>query len=378
MIDFTQEIQYFSQYKRLLEVMAQLSKLFSDNSVPFINYRVVENLFCRCFNAENLSRSDTAFDARFNKTGIGIKTFIINKQTSYEKIAEFNNLSSKLNTLNKSDLALSVSNYRNDRITLAKRLYGITNSQYHIVARQNSKLLLFETDYDTISIDEIDRIKQTDKSISFSDGKHSYRYSFSKSTLYREFVLPNNVHTIDINILDDPFSLLLKFQSDLKSHPHSIVSNQLQYVILPLYGQGRIIHPKSGLNQWNASGRKRDFGEMYIPIPREIHKLHPHFFPKRDKSFSLRIPTGEVFTAKVCQDNEKALMTNPNKSLSDWLLRYVLQLEEGELATIEKLDTLGFDSVIIIKSENDNEYLIDVRKTGSYENFLSNQAEKSL
>jgi hypothetical protein len=36
--------------------------------------------------------------------------------------------------------------------------------------------------------------------------------------------------------------------------------------------------------------------------------------------FNLQIPTGEIFSAKVCQENSKALMTNPNKALSDWLL----------------------------------------------------------
>jgi len=40
------------------------------------------------------------------------------------------------------------------------------------------------------------------------------------------------------------------------------------------------------------------------------------------------------------------------KALSDWLLRKVLQLKEGELATIEKLDQLGFDSVIITKTDS--------------------------
>ena len=41
-----------------------------------------------------------------------------------------------------------------------------------------------------------------------------------------------------------------------------------------------------------------------------------------------QIPTGEIFSAKLCQENSKALMTNPNKALSDWLLRKVLQLKE--------------------------------------------------
>jgi hypothetical protein len=44
-------------------------------------------------------------------------------------------------------------------------------------------------------------------------------------------------------------------------------------------------------------------------------------------------------------------------------------LKEGELATIEKLDKLGFDSVIITKVDNDN-FKIDIRKTGSFEEFI--------
>jgi hypothetical protein len=146
----------------------------------------------------------------------------------------------------------------------------------------------------------------------------------------------------------------------------------LDYVILPLYGtqnKKKHIFDKSGLNQWNANGRKRDIGEIYIPIRQEIHKLFPSFFPPRDENFNLQIPTGEIFSAKVCQDNSKALMTNPNKALSDWLLRKVLQLKEGELATIEKLDNLGFDSVIITKS-SEKDFKIDIMRTNSYEEFI--------
>lgn len=62
-------------------------------------------------------------------------------------------------------------------------------------------------------------------------------------------------------------------------------------------------------------------------------------------------------------------MTNPNKALSDWLLRKVLQLKEGELATMEKLDKLGFDSVLITKDENGN-YKIDKAKLDSYKQFI--------
>ena len=61
-------------------------------------------------------------------------------------------------------------------------------------------------------------------------------------------------------------------------------------------------------------------------------------------------------------------MTNPNKALSDWLLRKILKLEEEELATIEKLDELGFDSVIIYKN-NKGQFKIDIMKTDSYTSF---------
>ena len=104
-----------------------------------------------------------------------------------------------------------------------------------------------------------------------------------------------------------------------------------------------------------------------------MHRKYPNFFPKRDNDFNLQIPSGEVFNAKVCQENSKALMTNPNKELSDWLLRKVLQLKEGELATMEKLDKLGFDSVIITKDKN-GDFKIDIMKTNTYTEF-NNETE---
>ncbi|MBK7683994.1 MAG: hypothetical protein IPJ26_16725 [Bacteroidetes bacterium] len=59
---------------------------------------------------------------------------------------------------------------------------------------------------------------------------------------------------------------------------------------------------KSGLNQWNAGGRKRDFGEVYIPIPVIIHHfIWGNFFPPKESQFNLNVPTGESFSAKVCQ-----------------------------------------------------------------------------
>lgn len=85
----------------------------------------------------------------------------------------------------------------------------------------------------------------------------------------------------------------------------------------------------------------------------------------------MKVPTQEVLSAKVCQDNGKALMTNPNKALSDWLLQQLLKLDEGKLATYERLKLLGFDSVQVRKIDEDN-FEIDVAGLNSYEEFIRN------
>lgn len=369
------DIENKGEYLKLLSSVSKLSGLFSDSAIPFISYRVVENLFCRCFNADNLSRSDTAYDANLHSKGVGLKTFVCNKDVSNEKIAEFNSLSRELKNYQGNDLAYKLAEYRNDRIDLANRLYNIENSVYHIIARKKGELILFETDYQKINLKNINSVKSNDASISFEDGENSYSFNHSKSTLFRRFHIPQSAFHLPVEILDDPYNLLLDLFEDktLKPATDKLIRG-VSYVILPLYGykikKEKFVFEKSGLNQWNAAGRKRDFGEVYIPIPSVIHNQFPSFFPEKDKLFELKIPTGEVFSAKVCQDNSKALMTNPNKALSDWILRKVFQVKEGELLTIERMNELGFDSVIIIKDEKGN-YKIDKAKIDSYERFIS-------
>ena len=366
------DIENNGDYLKLLSAVSKLSRLFTEKSIPLINYRVAENIFCRSFNANNLSRSDTAFDANYNSVGIGLKTFVSEKDTKTEKIAEFNSLSAYFREYQGKDLAIKLGEHRNERIDLANRLYNIESSIYHIVGRRDKELLLFETDYDKIDVDNINFIKSTKAGIQFEDGSNFYSYNYSKSALSRKFIIPDNAFRLPVDIVEDPYSLLLDLFSnnDFEKASDTLVKGD-NYIVLPLYSfkdKEKFVFEKSGLNQWNAGGRKRNMGEGYIPIPIKIHKEHPNFFPKRDKHFNLEIPTGEIFEAKVCQENSKALMTNPNKELSDWLLRKILQLKEGELATIEKLDKLGFDSVIITKN-NKNSFKIDIMKTNSYDDF---------
>lgn len=362
-------------YLKLLSAVSQLSGLFSESSIPYINYRVAENVFCKSFGAVNLSRSDTAFDASLNSLGVGIKTFVCSGSTKTEKIAEFNQLSSKLRQLDGYDLAYKISEFRNERIDLAKRLYNIHSSVYHIVARRENKLMLFETDYDVINLGKINSVKSSKTSIQFEDDTNSYSYSFSKSTLFRKFAISEESYVLPVKIAADPFNLILKLLSIIpkKTLLRKSYSKGKDYIVLPLYGykskKQKHVFEKSGINQWNAGGRGRDYGEIYIPIPIEIHRKYPGFFPERDSKFNLVVPTGEKLRAKVCQQNSKALMSDPNKALSEWLLRRVLKLKEGELATMEKLEELGFDSVIITKT-NEFNYKVDIMKLNSYERFI--------
>jgi hypothetical protein len=156
------------------------------------------------------------------------------------------------------------------------------------------------------------------------------------------------------------------------------------YVILPLYSTHssilKTVPAKSGINQWNAGGRKRAFGEAYIPIPSKVHKKKPGFFPERDQKFELRLPSGEVVSAKVCQQGSKALMSDPNTVLCHWLFSTIdgsSSLSQSRLArhapyTYEDLERIGKDSVRVHRLNDDNTlYELEFAPLDSYEAFIA-------
>jgi hypothetical protein len=213
------------------------------------------------------------------------------KFNSTEKVAEFNSLSRSFKDFKGKDLALKLGEFRNDRINLANRLYTILKIHFIILLRRKEKeLLLYETDYNIIDVDNIHSVKDNKASLQFEDGNNFYSFNYSKSTLFRKFIIPQNAFRLPIDIIEDPYSLLLELfeeNKNLKTATDKLVKGE-NYVILPLYGiqkKEKFIFERSGLNQWNANGRKRDFGEVYIPIPAELHRKYPNFFPKRDKRF---------------------------------------------------------------------------------------------
>lgn len=337
-------------YFNMLALVASLSKLFSESSTPYLDYRVAENLFCKYYNAMNDARSCTAYDARLNSLGIGIKTFILKNNSSTEKIAEFNKLKPQLDTLKGIDLARMLGRFRNERMEISNNAYGVNETQYHIVGRIDSNLKVFNVPYDKIDIDNIRLIKNPRGSLSFTDNINEYTFNASKTVLMKRFIVPDDYKDVPVSILEDPLEILSRLLDHKGAGLATTPRYGYDYVLLPLYstrGKTETVPEKSGLNQWNARGRKRDANEVYFPIPRAIHTNCPGFFPERDEVFDLELPDGTVLSAKVCQDGGKALMSNPNSALGEWILRKVLHKDPGELVTMLDLDIAGFNCVMI-------------------------------
>lgn len=357
-------------YKLLLSTIGAISNLFANTTEPYLDYRVVENIFCKAFKCENLSRLDCSVDASKDKTGIGIKTFLHKNGKTMQKVAEFNDKSSEIKKIKDPvEKVKYIAYLRNERIRATEKIHGLEKSIYHCITRLDGKFYVYECNMDTIAIDKISSVKATEKSISFKDNKNDYVFNLSKSVLMKRFIVNKILEEIPVEIVKDPYQLLL---DSMKKCLEKDKKEKLEVVYLPLYSVnkgGKYVPEKSGLNLWNANGRKRKSNEVYIriPEPSKFHDEHKGFFPGKDKTFELQLPDGNVISAKICQGGDKALMSNPNTALGEWILRGVLQLKEYELATYERLSELGIDSVAVTKirdlfykidfinSETDNE-----------------------
>lgn len=346
-----QEKSFKEDYENLLVTIGALSNLFSESSTPYLDYRVVENIFCKSFNAKNLARFDCSADAQKGNVGIGIKTFLHNNRN--QKVAEFNEFSREILSKSPEEQVLLVSNLRNERINFTKRTYNIDEMIYHLVTRDSSKFYVIETPMDTIDTNKIKILDTSKTSVKFKDDKNEYSFLYSKSTLFKKFDLEKTLLEIPVNIIDDPYTFL-KNALYSKINELKIKDENTQSVILPLYSEKngeKFVFEKSGLNQWNAGGRKRDINEVYIPIKASFYRENPDFFPDRETPFDVELPNGKILNMKICQENGKALMSNPNKELGKWILREVLALKEGEVLTYDKLKSLGINSVLITKGE---------------------------
>ena len=53
-------------YVKFLKTVGSLSNLFSESPTPYLYYRIAEKVFCKSFNAEDLSRGDVATEFFFD------------------------------------------------------------------------------------------------------------------------------------------------------------------------------------------------------------------------------------------------------------------------------------------------------------------------
>ena len=362
------------RYKEMLTILGSLTLLFSESESPYLSYRAHENAFCRFFEAENLARLDCSADAKKGSLGIALKTWV---GPNDQKIAEFGKLRKQMEGLSPKDLAKKVSIYRNERIRITKTMNGLDDMVYHIVRRIPGAMEILEYAFDTIDVDKIRMLsKKGSNNIYFTDEKHTYHYSLSKNTLYMVFDNPKVYDVFAVPIMSDPYSYLIA-----KSETSQIMEKQItskQQICLRLYSGkadgSKFVAPKSGLNQWNAAGRPRHPNEVYIPYPAEDRRRSEGFFPGRDEIFKLKLPDGSIIDAKVCQQDCKAIMSNPNKILGEWLLRKVFGLSEWTVLTYDMLLEYGIDSVIFTK-HGEGKYSIDFAEIGTYERFYKEKTE---
>lgn len=368
-----QEQKQKDSYRQLLKSVASLSGLFSQSDKPYIAPRVAETVFCHAFTAEDLSRSDISVDARKEDVGIGIKTFLHGNGKTWQKIAEFNSEHGLFDRLAPENKIQKISELRNKRILATKDILGIDNFIYHCITRDTEKISLFEEDLNEIILNRIKAVKHNENIIRFEDSRAEYSFNVTKSTLYKRFYTEKPLLEFDARIIKDPFEALEKILSLPADKLVFSPLRESEHVFLPLYStrKEKNVPKRSGLNQWNAKGRPRHPNEVYIPIPAWIHSKFPGFFPLRDTNFDLLLPDRRKLKAKVCQENSKALMSDPNQALGEWILRKILKLKAGELVTYEKLEEIGLDSVVVYKI-NESTYDIDFTKIGSYKEFEQN------
>jgi len=415
----------FDKYQKLLKVVGSLSGLFSNNDIPLFHSRFIEKLFVLTAQAKDLARDDKSFDALINDNiGVGIKTFgSIDFKEKKEKVAEFTKYASdgEFDNLNQEDLAYKSAELRNLRIQSDINEYGIdiNKSFYHCLVRSSGVAMIHEEPYQFVDLNSIRPIDGRGKNISsfdkknfshshFTDGKSKYTFNKSKHVLLKRFELDKhcNSEVINIEIYDDIFSRILNwnksdcFISRLFKWKASDLGELLSenrehenFVILPLYSTQRkkdyddknLVQPSAGINQWNAKGRVREFGEAYIPLPAKVHKKNPGFFPGRDQPFKLRLPNGKVVDVKLCSGNPekpKSIMSHRNADLLEWLFQLIdgnMKIAQKRLVnknpyTFKDLERIGRDSVKITKDKN-GEYALKTMPIDSYEEFINDELD---
>ncbi|MCS5420296.1 MULTISPECIES: NgoFVII family restriction endonuclease [Psychrilyobacter] len=385
------------EYIQYLEIFGALSGLFKDNKEganarkPYLYYRNHEQLFTRIFSVDDLARKNSAFDAlgtwKNDRVGIGLKTWMHTRDHTYQKVAEFNKLAPDfiaplIEKGTPEQVIKKVSEFRNERIMLDKRLYKTDRDVYHYITRDDDIMNIVEAPYDLIDIDSLELIDTNGKTYNFKDKKNEYKFYRSKSVLQKKFDASKGeiIAQIKIEQFDDPFELIRMIELPKKNK-----ETIFEEIYLPLYQDkkdGGIVSDCSGVNIRHAKSKNKGSNtprpeyEIEIRISTWIHRVFPKFFgidafdseAVKLSDFDLILPDGRVLRGRIKQQNGKSLQTNPQGALGEWILNDVLGLKNREVATMELLNELGIDSLKITKLDNEH-FKITVAETGAYEKF---------
>ena len=408
------------RYSRLLQAVASMSRLYSDNTIPYVDSRFVEKLFVETTGAKDLSRSDKSFDALLSPDiGVGIKTFLsASGNSKREKVAEFTSFANngEFEGLAPEELALKAASFRNNRVLSDANELAIAmeKSIYHCLVRTGSGAIVHEEPYILV---DLTNLKPTDRSgnilkkwqsigkgVFFTDGVSNYNFNGSKNVLFKEFKFDSGAGIIELPIFADIFDRItkwfdggmpqaIKVSDDAGKELVTIDSPEygrpgIDFVVLPLYSVRtglKEVAEKSGINQWNAGGRLRKFGEAYIPIPIEVHRRCPGFFPARDIKFPMLLPNSAgAVPGKVCQESGKALMSDPNTVLGNWIMKVLRpSLKDSDFLRVPNSEdkpfgfsdllAIGKDSVIVRKTidKSISNFSLEFAPIGSYEEFIN-------
>ena len=270
------------RYRNLITNFASLSEAFAQKAeqvkedddqevveekiAPIINSKYQETAFGHSFNAAIEDIANSSYDASIKlsdneKYLVGIKSFGIG--AGDQKIAQFKASSkewtdiiaeipsngkglskAEINEVNDElylELATKIAILRNERIRSSKeQLKGFKISEddtnveavYHVLMPSKKghepKVYVGETSYTEIDIDNIEILGTTsDKNpanFRFSDGKHTYKYTFADSQLYMSF---NNKDIVvdqwDVEYVEDALAVFeelgnIKFDSPKESY----------------------------------------------------------------------------------------------------------------------------------------------------------------
>lgn len=407
-------------YKALLRELARLSSLFGETDKPFLNYRSVEGAYVWATRSVDLARKDSAFDAIHpDGYGVGIKTFVIEPSMTYtyEKVAEFNKLAraGRFRVSSREELAKRIAIERNNRIKKAYDLSVVgdptlipeagSSPVYHCVIRTTHRILIQEFEYPFIDAENIEILSKPGETLEFSDGRHTYKWSSSKSTLLMRFDLANPPANLKqyvswpdraelySHILGEP-GLGIPESPRGKVEKDKIAGED--YWVLPLFtpsadGISHTISSASGINLCFASqkNRKRKMGESEIAVLNDIRTRFPDFLPYlgagKTPTSEFVLPNGKTVFGKRTGTDGKNLTFSDSKTgshnqqvFTDWIYFEIDKKNRFKVANrwrkknpykYKDLLDAGIDSLVIEKDKKKNSYRLRLGELGSYDSF---------